>query len=87
MKSVIRLGDPTSHGGVVVSAAGNYTIMGKGVARVGDQVTCPIKGHPTAVIVEGDPNWIIDGRAVALDGHKTSCGASLISTLPNLGRG
>ncbi|MGE4449747.1 PAAR domain-containing protein [Oryzomicrobium sp.] len=87
MKSVIRLGDSTNHGGVVVSASGTYTIMGKGVARVGDQVTCPIKGHPMAVIVEGDPNWLIDGRAVALDGHKTSCGASLIASLPNLGRG
>lgn len=87
MKRVIRLGDPTSHGGKVVSAAANYEIMGLQVARLGDKVTCPQKGHGVVTIVEGDPNWLIDGIPVALEGHKTSCGASLISTLPNLGRG
>lgn len=87
MKRVIRLGDPTSHGGRVVSAAASYSVMGKGIARVGDQVSCPERGHATAVIVEGDPDWVIDGRAVALEGHRTSCGATLISTLPDLSRG
>lgn len=86
MKRVIRLGDPTSHGGVVVSASPTTVINGKPVARVGDTVTCPIKGHGTVVIVEGDSSWSVDGRAVALEGHKTSCGASLISTLPSLER-
>lgn len=86
MKRVIRLGDPTSHGGQVVSAAATYSVMGKGIARVGDTVTCPERGHSTSVIVEGDPAWLIDGRAVALEGHRTSCGATLISTLPDLSR-
>lgn len=86
MRRVIRLGDPTSHGGKVASAAGNYSMMGKGVARVGDICTCPIKGHNNCTIAEGDPNWTIDGRAVALEGHKTSCGAVLISTLGNVTR-
>lgn len=87
MKKVIRLGDPTSHGGSVVSAASNFSMMGIQVARVGDHCTCPQKGHSGCVIVEGDPAWIIDGRAVALEGHMTSCGASLISTLGNVQRG
>lgn len=86
MKRVIRLGDPTSHGGTVVSAASTSIINGKQVARLGDKVTCPLKGHGVATIVEGDPAWLIDGIPVALEGHKTSCGASLISTLPTLGR-
>ncbi len=86
MRRVIRLGDPTSHGGKVASAAGNYSMMGKNVARVGDICTCPIKGHNNCTIAEGDPNWTIDGRAVALEGHKTSCGAVLISTLGNVTR-
>ncbi|NTV09536.1 MAG: PAAR domain-containing protein [Zoogloea sp.] len=87
MKRVIRLGDPTTHGGQVVSAAGNVSVCGRNVARLGDQVTCPRSGHGVATIIEGDPGWLIDGIPVALEGHKTSCGASLISTLPNLGRG
>lgn len=86
MRRVIRLGDPTSHGGSVVSAAGNYSIMSKAVARMGDSCTCPMLGHNSCVIVEGDPSWTIDGRAVALEGHKTSCGAELISTCSQLGR-
>jgi hypothetical protein len=32
------------------------------------------------VIIEGDQAIIVDGEAVALDGHKTSCGAVLISS-------
>jgi uncharacterized Zn-binding protein involved in type VI secretion len=38
------------------------------------------------VIVEGDENVLIDGRAVAFDGHKTSCGAVLISSVTSSGR-
>lgn len=86
MKRVIRLGDPTTHGGIVVSASPTTMINGIHVARLGDRVTCPKPGHGSVTIVEGDPSWLIDGRPVALEGHKTSCGASLISTLPTLGR-
>lgn len=84
MKGVIRLGDPTTHGGRVVSAASSYTAFGRAIARVGDRCVCPISGHQICFIVEGDSSWSIDGRAVALDGCKTSCGASLISTLPKV---
>ena len=87
MKGVIRLGDPTSHNGTVTSAADDYSIMGKGVARVGDTCSCPKRGHNNCTIAEGDPNWTIGGRAVALEGHKTTCGAVLITTLGSLGRG
>ncbi|QLI81303.1 PAAR domain-containing protein [Chitinibacter fontanus] len=87
MKRVIRLGDPTSHGGVVISAAPKSVLFDKPVARVGDKVTCPIKGHGTCPIVEGDPTWLVDGKAVALEGHKTACGAALISTMPQVGKG
>lgn len=87
MKRVIRLGDPTTHGGKVVSAAAHSSIHGIQIARLGDKVTCPLPGHGSATIVEGDPNWLIEGVPVALEGHKTSCGASLISTMPSVQRG
>lgn len=85
MKNVIRLGDATTHGGRVVSAASNYTAFGKAVACLGDRCVCPIPGHQICIIVEGDSSWTINGRAVALAGCKTSCGASLISSLPQVG--
>lgn len=84
MKNIIRIGDLTSHGGRVVSGAANYMAFGKAIACVGDACACPISGHQVCFIVEGDSSWSINGRAVALDGCKTSCGASLISTLPNV---
>ena len=86
MRRVIRLGDRTSHGGYVVAATSHFTVMGIDVARLGDKCTCPKKGHNNCYIVEGDPDWTIDGIAVALEGHKLSCGAVLISSMPNAGR-
>jgi uncharacterized Zn-binding protein involved in type VI secretion len=81
MPDVIRLGDPTSHGGKVVNvSATHFTVDGIAVARVGDDCTCPIKGHDNCTIAEGDLRHVIDGIAVAYAGHKTSCGATLVST-------
>lgn len=85
MKNVIRVGDPTSHGGVVETGDSTFEVDGRAVARVGDICTCPIAGHQGCVIVEGDPAFVIGGRAVAFDGHKTSCGAVLHSTSSNFG--
>lgn len=86
MPAPIRLGDVTSHGGKVTSAADQTDVMGRPLARVNDTCTCPIPGHKDCVIVEGDPNWTINGRQVALHDHKVSCGATLISSLENVFR-
>jgi uncharacterized Zn-binding protein involved in type VI secretion len=86
MRNVIRLGDPTSHGGKVEKViATHITVDGIAVARVGDLCSCPINGHDKCTIAEGDPRHVIDGIAVAYDGHKTTCGATLIPTIGNFG--
>lgn len=82
MKAVIRLGDATSHGGKVVAASGMAQVQGITVARQGDACICPIKGHSPCVIAEGDSNVLLDGVPVAFEGHKTSCGATLVSSAP-----
>jgi uncharacterized Zn-binding protein involved in type VI secretion len=87
MRRVIRLDDPTTHGGKVVAAAPNTTAMGVAVARKGDRCFCPMQGHTACFIAEGDPNVLIDGVPVAFDGHATTCGARLISTVPKSGCG
>ncbi|SFM83722.1 PAAR domain-containing protein [Rugamonas rubra] len=87
MRGVVRLNDPTSHGGKVVSAAPKSKVMGVAVARKGDRCLCPLPGHGLCTIMEGDPKVLIDGVPVAFNGHKTSCGAALISTVSNSGRG
>ncbi|AXE28925.1 hypothetical protein DK842_02765 [Chromobacterium phragmitis] len=81
MKPVIRIGDPTDHGGNVTSASSTTTAFGKPIALVGDSVSCPRQGHTNCTIVEGDSSWTVNGKAVALEGHAVSCGAKLISTL------
>ncbi|MFC3377988.1 PAAR domain-containing protein [Rugamonas sp. CCM 8940] len=84
MPKVIRLGDPTSHGGKVLeSGAPHFTVGDISVVVVGDRCICPIPGHGNCRVAEGDPNHTIDGKAVAYQGHKTTCGAALISTVAN----
>ena len=80
MRPLIRLGDKTDHGGVVVSASPLTIVEGKPVARIGDLVVCPVPGHGACPIVTGDVTSIIDGKPVARQGDKTACGASLIPT-------
>jgi uncharacterized Zn-binding protein involved in type VI secretion len=77
---IIVLGDPTSHGGKVISGSPSQKINGKPIARLGDKVQCPIKGHGVNAIVEGDSSYLINGIPVALHGHKTECGCSLMGT-------
>jgi uncharacterized Zn-binding protein involved in type VI secretion len=82
MRHIIRLNDPTSHGGKVESVtAGQFTVQGIAVARVGDPCSCPIAGHSGCTIAEGDPNYTVDGIQVAFHGHHTTCGAELHSTI------
>lgn len=85
MVNVIRLNDPTSHGGIVASVtATHFTVGGISVARVGDKCTCPVHGDGT--IIGGDPHHTIDGIRVAYEGDATSCGATLTWTVTNFGR-
>ena len=86
MKGVIRLGDATSHGGKVVVASSTSLVHGLAVARKGDACVCPIGGHSPCVIAEGDPMVLLGGIPVAFEGHKTSCGATLISSAPTSGK-
>ncbi|AOI79136.1 MULTISPECIES: PAAR domain-containing protein [Burkholderia] len=86
MRGIIRVGDATSHGGQVVTGSAVSEVMGRPVARLGDTCVCPIAGHQACFIAEGDPKVIVDGKPAAFDGHKTSCGATLISSLASSGR-
>lgn len=79
-RGVIRLGDKTTHGGKVVQVASTSTVDGIRIARIGDKVVCP-KCKGVYPIVEGELSCCDDGIPVALHGHKTACGASLITSV------
>lgn len=80
MPALIVLGDKTDHGGEVIEASGVTDTHGRCIARIGDKVQCPKKGHGTTEIVDGDPTFVIDGKGAAYHGCRTSCGAILISS-------
>lgn len=81
MKDIIRLGDPTTHGGVVLEAFFHTDLNGKPIAGVGHKTSCPLcKG--IFPITEGCSTYTVDGIAVALEGMKTACGAALIASVP-----
>ena len=83
MTHVIRVGDTTSHGGKVLnSSVGHFVVGGKPVVVVGDQCMCPVKGHENCSVASGSATHTVNGKAVAYDGDKTSCGATLISSKP-----
>lgn len=77
-RRIIRVGDPTSHGGVVLAGSPTASDAGKPIARLGDPVSCP--RHGVNKIVDGDTGHDIDGVPVALEGHRTECGSTLIAT-------
>lgn len=82
MMNLIRLDDPTDHGGKVITASSTMRFDGKFVARKGDRVSCP--KHPDVepnVILEGDESMTDNGIPIARQGHQATCGCHLISSL------
>jgi uncharacterized Zn-binding protein involved in type VI secretion len=75
--ALIRLGDKTSHNGVVLEASQLSDSGGVPIARMGDKVSCPRCGDNT--IASGDATMIVDGKPVARHGDKTACGATLVA--------
>jgi uncharacterized Zn-binding protein involved in type VI secretion len=76
---IIRLGDSTSHGGIVLEGSPVDICMGKPIAYIGHKVQCP-KCKGTFPIVEGAPTTTFYGKGVALAGMHTACGAVLIAS-------
>jgi uncharacterized Zn-binding protein involved in type VI secretion len=82
MPRVARLGDPSSHGGVIVSSAARTEADGILIARVGDLHSCPIPGHGVTPIVTGSPTLIVEGKPAARVGSVCGCGAVISDGSP-----
>ncbi len=78
-RSVIVIGDKTTHGGTVLQGSQTMTAGGKSVARQGDLVSCP-KCKGNFPIIDGSSIMLANGRGIALEGMKTACGAELIAS-------
>ena len=78
-----RLGDVSSHGGVIITSAVRTMVNGIPVARMGDLHVCPIPGHGVTPIVTGSMTTITEGSPNARIGDITACGAVIVVGSPN----
>lgn len=73
MALVIREGDPTTTGGIVVAGSSANTIEYRKAARISDPVWCPAC-KSMGYIAEGNPTVIDEFVALATHGHAVKCG-------------
>ncbi len=78
-KPQARMGDATSHGGLIVTGAMRTFVNGRPVARMGDLHACPIPGHSVNPIVTGSLDTFTEGRPNARIGDVTACGAVIVT--------
>lgn len=79
-RGVIRLGDKTTHGGEVISAARDFSVLGKQVATEGDSTYCPACKGKFPILPSGSTRRH-HGKQVTHDQDLTACGAKLISSI------
>jgi len=78
MPAVARKGDPSDHGGYIISVTTTKTKVNDIlVARVGDSHSCPIPGHGITIINTGSSHYICEGAVVAVVGSVCGCGARI----------
>ncbi len=77
MAKIARLGDSSSHGGTIITAASRTYADSIPVARKGDLHSCPIPGHGVTAIVTGSPTVEVEGSPVARVGDVAGCGAAI----------
>lgn len=74
----IVVGCSTTGGGQVISGNSSFLIEGIAIACIGDKATCP-KHKTVAVIVTGDADMKVMGKAAARVNDCLSCGCKLLS--------
>ncbi|MDH0093730.1 polymorphic toxin type 44 domain-containing protein [Achromobacter mucicolens] len=78
-RPIVRVGDKTTHGGTVTEGFSSYHVLGRAAAGMGHRVTCP-RCEGVFPIAEGVATFAVGNSFVAVDGMKTTCGASLIAS-------
>ena len=80
-RSAARVGDPGSHGGVIVTGSPHTYVNGRRLARVGDTYACIL--HGPNPIIQGSPDTWANGQQVARVGDATACGAVIADGSPD----
>lgn len=75
-KKIARVGDPCTHGAIIITGASHRFVGGQAVARIDDLVNCPTHGQNK--IVTGSSTILVEGKGVAYVGSVTECGAEIL---------
>lgn len=83
MPAVARLNDTSDHGGTIITASGDTRANGIGIARTGDQHSCPLHGHGVTSL-SSTSRVLVNGRSVIRVGDHAGCGATIVVGSPNV---
>ncbi|EKD22557.1 MAG: PaaR repeat-containing protein, partial [uncultured bacterium] len=83
MSKVVRLGDPSDHGGQMVSASGKLRVNGINECIDGDIHSCPMLGHGDTAVT-GTAKLTDRGKNVVHVGDTAGCGAVITQGSINL---
>ena len=73
MPFIVREGDTTTRGGLVLNTSSRVILDGQRVALMGDPVWCPAC-RSAGYITQGNPTYVDEFVAVATHGHEVRCG-------------
>lgn len=74
-----RMGDISSHGGIIITGAMRTVVNGKPVACMGDLHVCPIPGHGVTPIISGSLDTMTERMPNARLGDVAACGAVIVT--------
>jgi uncharacterized Zn-binding protein involved in type VI secretion len=77
MSEIVRLGDQSDHGGVMITATGTFVVDGKATCISGNIHKCPIPGHGDTPVT-ATRTFRNKTIPVICVGDKAGCGATLI---------
>lgn len=79
-RAIVRKGDKTSHGGVVIEGHPTASLFGQPIALVGHQVSCPKCKGTFPILPDDGRNHQFMGQDTAVEGMRAACGAVLIAS-------
>ena len=80
MPAVARIGDFTSHGGVLAAPMAKSVLTGdRPAAHVGTLHVCPRPDHNVRPIVKGSRSVFVEDKPMATVGSATACGAVVVT--------
>lgn len=78
MAKIVRLGDTSDHGGVMISAGSTVLVNGIPMCMDQDMHSCPIRGHGITPVA-GTASYKGAGKGGVKTGDKAGCGAVIIT--------